>query len=519
MTSRYDELLAKHQALQQEEHAEPTPERIERVRAFIVETVEAGRSIPEPRQREQLRGLLRYWSAWVYDRTKEYPQAQLSPALVAFTKAEEGRRTAIQVLGGERNAAIAGGVILLLVVVGVLWAFAQLAVGAPPSSPTPDLTGTVAAGLEIVQATEFSLTEISIQATLTAIARPTDTPEVVLETSLPPTPIPPTSTPIPTATPVRQEAGYKFTLSGNTDTVLAVDFSPDGQTLASGSRDGFVRVWEVAAQSERSAVQVNAILALKFDPQGRFFATGGFGGVLGFWDAQACLGDLRSDACQPQYDQRNIAGDLWGIAFTSDGQVMATGSTPETTGNTLPTLRLWDVEGRYNSPVLINYIDPIVSVGLTPDGTQLISGGTNGELRAWDVVTGKLIRRWNAHAGVIWSLAVSPDGQRVVSAGQDGAIRLWEIASGRQIAIYEPPDKERPILYSVAYSPDANLIASGGADNAVRFWNAADLTSLVEPLMGHTGSIRAVAFSPDGKSLASGSADKTIIVWAVPEAP
>ncbi|CAE6383829.1 unnamed protein product, partial [Rhizoctonia solani] len=68
-------------------------------------------------------------------------------------------------------------------------------------------------------------------------------------------------------------------------------------------------------------------------------------------------------------------------------------------------------------------------------------------------------------------------------------------------------------VYSIAYSPDGARVAAGCDNHTIRILNAHDGTPLLDPLQGHTGSVRSVAFSPDGKLIASGSDDHTVRVW------
>ncbi|CUA77950.1 Transcription initiation factor TFIID subunit 5 [Rhizoctonia solani] len=69
------------------------------------------------------------------------------------------------------------------------------------------------------------------------------------------------------------------------------------------------------------------------------------------------------------------------------------------------------------------------------------------------------------------------------------------------------------VVVSIAYSPDGARVAAGCLDHTVRIMNAHDGTPLLDPLHGHTDSVRSVAFSPDGKLVASGSDDHTVRVW------
>src|SRR6266550_2694434 len=70
----------------------------------------------------------------------------------------------------------------------------------------------------------------------------------------------------------------------------------------------------------------------------------------------------------------------------------------------------------------------------------LVSGGSDGRLRWWDVQSGECVREpclgdryQEAHQGTVQSLKVSPDGSTLASCGEDGAIRLWDLESGEPL--------------------------------------------------------------------------------------
>ena len=68
-------------------------------------------------------------------------------------------------------------------------------------------------------------------------------------------------------------------------------------------------------------------------------------------------------------------------------------------------------------------------VAWSPGGEQLISGGSDGRLRWWEVRIGKCVRLQQAHQGTVQALKVSPDGSLLASCGDDGAIQLSGLGS------------------------------------------------------------------------------------------
>jgi len=75
----YQDLIARHQALQKQLADQPDAVDVERVRRLVAQVQDAGEYIGNPQQREQLRAILRHWGAFVYERTGEFPPTQLAP--------------------------------------------------------------------------------------------------------------------------------------------------------------------------------------------------------------------------------------------------------------------------------------------------------------------------------------------------------------------------------------------------------------------------------------------------------
>ena len=71
----------------------------------------------------------------------------------------------------------------------------------------------------------------------------------------------------------------------------------------------------------------------------------------------------------------------------------------------------------------------VYGVAFSPDGQRLASGSADQTVKIWDSATGKELLALKGHAGMVLSVAFSPDGQRLASANEDGSIHLWETAN------------------------------------------------------------------------------------------
>ena len=195
---------------------------------------------------------------------------------------------------------------------------------------------------------------------------------------------------------------------------------------------------------------------------------------------------------------------VWGIAFSPDGQVLAT-------GNWDSQVYLWDVASGNQLLVCSGHQNKVWSVAFHPQGHLLASGSDDQTIKLWDAFTGHCLRTFIGHTSCVHSLAFSPTGEWFFSGSADRTIRQWDVNTGQCIQVFQGHTDS---IWSIALSSDGRLLASGGNDLTVRLWSTVTGCCL-STLEGHTDWIGTVAFNQDGNILASSGLDPTILLWDV----
>jgi WD40 repeat protein len=337
-------------------------------------------------------------------------------------------------------------------------------------------------------------------------------------------------------------------LEGHARDVLSVAFSPDGETILSGSQDGTVKVWDIKTGELKHSIALWAdfshevgdqkrdpeVWSMAFSPDTKLFATGGFDGTLRLWDLgtgrerdvlKRTGGLVFSLAFSPDgtllvssgYDGTLLVWDVatgnqvatltghegWArsLVFSPDGKTLATGSSDT-------TVRLWDVGTGTVISVLKGHDREVAALTFSPDGETLASNSVDGMIQFWDMETGQkrpsVIRIYGEAI-----MAFSPDGAKLATSTQYGFLQIWDASTGEPIALVSTHTSP---INSIAFSPDNRMIASGGEDGLVRIWDVKKNT-LQGVLLGHFNGVTGLMFSPDGKFLASSSFDGTVILW------
>jgi len=206
--SEYQELIAKHQALQKLLADQPQALEMERVLDLVAQVRDTGVYIGNPWRREQLRAILRHWGAFVYERTGEFPPTQLAPY--------EPRDVVSQAMVWLGSRESQWGLLRLLpwgllglFALAVAWVLIITLPNCHYRPAAPDVTPTVVADAEAAPSEQDQLATAAAESTRMAeMAEVTTTPAEPPLTATPtPTatavpPAPATSTPMPTLTPL-----------------------------------------------------------------------------------------------------------------------------------------------------------------------------------------------------------------------------------------------------------------------------------------------------------------------------
>ena len=286
---------------------------------------------------------------------------------------------------------------------------------------------------------------------------------------------------------------FKAIFEGHTDFVLSVAFSPNGQTLASGSWDGKIRLWDVHTPQHKTLLirHLDDVISVAFSPDGQTLASGSWDKTVRLWNPST--GRLK----------RTLTGHAEGIesvAFSPDGQTLASGSADQ-------TIRLWNPSNGQLKGTLRGQ-GRMRAVVFSPDGKTIASGSSDKTIRLWNSDTEKLIGTLTEHTDRVEGLAFSPDGRTIASGSSDKTIRLWDLHTGRnKLTLTDYTGWVNP----VAFSPDGQTLACGGY-NTIRLLNT-QTNQYKSTLEGNIGHVMSVTFSPDGTMLASGGEDRTVQLW------
>jgi len=279
------------------------------------------------------------------------------------------------------------------------------------------------------------------------------------------------------------------TLSGHGDWVTDVKFSPNSQMVVTASKDKTLKLWRRDGRLLRTLTgHSDLIFRTAISLDGQLIASASFDGTVKLWTITGRL--VRTF--------KHHRGQVWSIAFSPNGQLIASGGADN-------AVKVFALDGR----LVQNFQEHhglVQTIAFSPDGQTIASGSRDMTVKLWRL-DGHLLHTYQGHRDEILKLVFNSDGTSLASSSSDGTVQLWQPDGTLLTTLEKGGDR----AWGIAFSPNGKWLASGSTDGKIKLWQLRD--RLVTHLNGHQDWAVNVAFSPDGQLLASTSPDQTVKLW------
>jgi WD40 repeat protein len=299
--------------------------------------------------------------------------------------------------------------------------------------------------------------------------------------------------------------------------ICSTALAPGDQQVAAGSRSGAIYLFEVATGKQLKVLDGHKgpVIALAFhQSEERVLLTSG-SLKQDKEPGQLLLFDVNSGEVVKRFTVKDQ--EISALALAPNGKLLAAADQTQVT--------VWNLADPAKADIKYTFTPGHGSphcLAISGDGTLLAAGGDDGVLRLWDLTTGKLLNPaadgassqpgstpLHRHLGPIRALAFAPRGTLLASASDDSTIKLWDARDRVEIATFRGHVGE---VLALAFDADGKTLASGGRDHTVKLWDVApQRRGLVRfTFVEHAGPVRSVAFSGDNRLLVSAGHDGVI---------
>jgi WD40 repeat protein len=325
-------------------------------------------------------------------------------------------------------------------------------------------------------------------------------------------------------------------------------FSADGTLLASADQTlADVKVWELATGRllHMLPAPTGALTCLAFAPTAKqdaqLIVRGTSSGQVALWDLVSSPNPARlpghdTMVTSVAFSKDRLASSspdeskvlIWGaegkllrrlgcfalqLALHPNGKLLACAGGDLRKTHLPGSIRLWDLDTGAELPLLLGPPPTrfVKSVAISPNGKLLACASGDfrqprpadqaGEVRVWELPTGKLLVTQKLPAGYVTMLAFSPDSRRLALAGSDRAVQVCDAQTLKPLNKYQGHARE---VLSVAFHPDGIRMAAGDASGMVLLWDTNSNQELLR-ISADTRAITALAFHPREERLAAAS--------------
>lgn len=287
--------------------------------------------------------------------------------------------------------------------------------------------------------------------------------------------------------------------TGHSGAVESMAFSQNGKLLASGDKNGVIKLWDLSSGREIKTLSKHSlgVSDISFSPSGNLLVSGGTDSSIKIWNV---------------IDGRELM-NLYGGSHSIISVIFSADEKKLISASLAGGIKLWDVATGKELKTFKGHTDYILSMTLSPDGETLATGSKDETIRLWSIKTGKLLKTISGQSGGIGSLSFNSDGRILASGGYyENFIKLWDVKTARLIKTFQDSTEYG---VDVKFSPVENIFTTRNIEYGIKIWNA-ETGKVIKNLATGNANVISSVFSPNGEIIASGHLyDKSIKLWDV----
>jgi WD40 repeat protein len=304
--------------------------------------------------------------------------------------------------------------------------------------------------------------------------------------------------------PSQLSISKKFHYTGHAAGIYSLSAGLQPNTVLSGGGDGVIAEWRLDAEAPAQGLAMvkGNVFTMLHIAEKELLIAGDLNGVVHITDLAA-----KKELVRFTY----TGGAIYALTRLNATTVLAGAGN----GN----IYLLDLQNLTEINCIEVSDKPVRSITYAKQRNELLVACSDFNIYVFNATDYTLKHVLSGHDNSVFCLALSPDGSRLISGSRDAQLRVWDVENDYQCIMQIPAHMYT--VNDIVFSPNGRLMATAGRDKHIKIWDAEGLHLLkvidFEKFGGHINSVNKLFWSNWNNYLISCGDDRTVMVWDIEE--